>query len=730
MKTRRRQGATLGLVAVCVLVIIVVGIGCFFLAKIFGGGREVANATDAGALNIAKNAMKKNDPLSRVSVALPGPGNKYADFVALADPPNSNEINLITYNRCVAQGLLVAMNAQAEGTPQAKTDAQTVLANLASLGSDLKDKLVSPNVVTFFGQVSNDTRMWGNTGLTAQTSTYHQAFMKPKESTNVFFTASELPIAPPANWQSVGTGKVPPAFSTGSYIRGYENLVVPGIGSIMGVPVFPQQNPHLVAMTDFTAASPANGNAAALDAAKIPPNAFSVAAGSTEAKTGVMGGAVAAAIVGASMFQAGGAAANYDFPAAVPGGYLAFVNLPSANMPANSTAFDNQYNIFNQELYTGPGIDITPTASGAAFSNTDMTATGAWAAYNTSSASNPDGTTGGQSAGSFVADARGKNSLLYPPSSSLNSGPHALSAMYTANNPTVAGANPPNVADLLTIGTQGTNCLTQMNTGPAYWLSGTCLSYLPSFEATFNHAPPSGGANNSGLYSDVDLVKGQIIAAFQSGSKSISVSGNNSPSGLGVFANGVNSPYPQPYYNPGGSIQTTGTIDGLLSQVTSGSQLIPTCTKTKIMNQLTQRCYEIKPTATAGEISALWTTPLPIGQTAYVYLDPASKNLKAFGQSQPPATLVAGSTPDGAALDPNISCESNYSLDNNMIDVPKANGGHSDDNLHDRPYTVPSGAMFGQDHATLKLSSGFNNLLGQLEFSNTTSGSENFSRPN
>jgi hypothetical protein len=54
--SRRRKGATLGLVASCVLVIIVLGMGVFFLAKLFGGGREVANATDAGTLSIAKNA--------------------------------------------------------------------------------------------------------------------------------------------------------------------------------------------------------------------------------------------------------------------------------------------------------------------------------------------------------------------------------------------------------------------------------------------------------------------------------------------------------------------------------------------------------------------------------------------------------------------------------------------------------------------------------------------------
>lgn len=729
MKTRRRQGATLGLVAVCVLVIIVIGIGCYFLAKIFGGGREVANATDAGALNIAKNAMNKTNPL--ISVSLPGSSGQYGDFVALADPPGSNSINLLTYNRCVAQALLVAMNATQEDTPAAKAHATEVINALNALGTELKDKLTNPALVQYFAQVNNDTRMWGNKGLNAQDSTYKIAFMKHNESTNVYFTPSMLSqapitLTPPSNWQTIGTSKVPVINpSTGGYIRGYENLNFPGIGSIMGVPVFPQQNPHLVALADFN-----NPAISGPPSDKIPPNAFSVAASSTEAKTGVMGGAIAAAIIGSSVTKAGGGAANYDFPAAVPGGYLAIVNLPSANLPAGGIAVPNDDNIFNNELYLGPGIDITTTSTGAAYSNTDMGANAAWAAYNSSSATNPDGGLPAGSAGGFVADSRGKNDNLYPPTHG-----HPLSEMYTANNPNGVAQNPPDLAALLTIRNRSTNCLDQMNTGPNYYLSGTCLTYLPSFLQTFNRPMPSGGGASTGLFTSVDLAKGQVIAAFQSGARGVTVTGSTNqglpPSGMGLFANGVGAAYPQPAYNPNGSIQTLGNIDQLLTQVTTGNQLVPSCSKANIIKALTQRCYEIKPTATAAEINALWQTPLPIGQTAYIYLDPATKNLKAFGQAQAPSTLVANSQPDGAPLDPQLNCESDYSLDNGIVDVAKGGGHAADDNLHDRPYTQISGSgLHGQDHATLVLSSGFNNLLGQLSFSNTTSGVENFSRPN
>ncbi|CAN5623517.1 hypothetical protein BH10CYA1_BH10CYA1_42680 [soil metagenome] len=734
MKTRRRQGATLGLVAVCVLVIIVIGIGCFFLAKIFGGGREVANATDAGALNIAKNAMNKTNPL--ISVSLPGASGEYADFVALADPPSSNTINLLTYNRCVAQALIVAMNAQQEGTPTAATHAGNVISALNQLGSALKAKLTNPALVQYFGAVNNDTRMWGNTGLNAQASTYKTAFMKHNESTNIYLTPSlfnhpPVNLATPSNFESVGLAITPqlnPAVNN-AYLKGYFSLNVPGIGSVMGVPVFPQQNPHLVALADFN-----NPATSAAPSGTVPPNAFSVAASSTEAKTGVLGGAIAAAIVGSSVTKANnGGAANYDFPASVPGGYLAIVNLPSATLPAGGIAVPNDDNIFNNELYLGPGIDITSTSSGAAYNKTDMSASAAWAAYNNSSSSNPDGGLAAGSGGTFVADARGKNGNLYPPSR-INGTPIPLNDMYTASTPNGVAQNPPDLAALLTITSPGQNCLDQMNTGPNFYLSGQCLTYLPSFLQTFNRPMPSGGAGSTGLFTAVDLAKGQVIAAFQSGARGVTVTGSTNqgiaPSGLGLYANGVSGAYPQPSYNPNGSIQTLGNIDQLLTQVTTGNQLVPSCSKTNIIKALTQRCYEIKPNATPAEIAALWQTPLPIGQTAYIYIDPATKNLKAFGQAQAPQTLVANSQPDGAPLDPQLNCESDYSLDNGMVDVAQGSSNAADDNLHDRPYSNWNGSLHGQDHATLILSSGFNNLLGQLSFSNTTSGVENFSRPN
>ncbi len=724
MKSRRRQGATLGLVAVCVLVIIVVGIGCFFLAKIFGGGREVANATDAGALNIAKNVMSTKDANVGVFIDDSDP-SKYPDFVQCADPLPTKRITLLTYNRCVAQALLVAMNAQAEtsaGSTQANGNANKVLQQLTRLGTDLRGKLENNTLTSYFDKVANDTRMWGNNPVKVDTSkanTYLTAFMKPKQSTNVYFYAASLPGSVPGT--PVGVGDLPSNWNTQtssaqikppsgtyqrSYLAGYENIVIPGVGSVMGVPVFPQQNPHLVAKAEFDAAATAPNTS-------IPPNAFSVASSSLESKSGVVGGAVAAAIVGAvklapSGVAAGATAPNYDWPAAIPGGYIEINNPQGNTLPAGYRGLDQKDNIFNWELYNGPGIEITPIPGGGAAYTTNVGAVQAWADYNASTG----------------ADANGHDPAKYPPTLGIPN-----NSIYTTTDAATAGVTSSSDATLLTIPKSPApikNCIQMLQTNQ--W-GPPCSTFLSSMEGAYGRTPVSSSSTDPRdalpIYSNVDLVKGQVIAAFQSGAKSVSITAPGGQSGLGVYPNGAGSPTPTPYFDA--PIQRTGTIDALLDQVTSGNQLNGSCTKAKILASMSERCYEIKPSATAAEISALWQQEVPMGKTFYIYLDTANNKL-IISETQPPT--YKGAAPDGNPNDTNTVCVSQYGLTGNLVDVP-ISGVPADLNLHEVPYENHSGNLTGSDHATWVLSSGYQNLLGKLQFANTTQGNvENFSRPN
>jgi hypothetical protein len=723
MKSRRRQGATLGLVAVCVLVIIVVGIGCFFLAKIFGGGREVANATDAGALNIAKNVMSTKDANVGVVIDDSDP-SKYPDFIQCADPLATKRITLLTYNRCVAQALLVALNAQAEtaaGSTQANGNAAKVLAELTRLGTDLRAKLQDNQLTSYFDKVANDTRMWGNNPVkvdTSQANTYVTAFMKPKQSTNVYFYAASLPGSVPGT--PVGVGALPGNWNTqtssaqlkppsGTYLRsylaGYDNLVVPGVGSIMGVPVFPQQNPHLVAKTEFDQAATAPNTF-------IPPNAFSVASNSLESKSGVVGGAVAAAIVGAvklapSGIAVGATAPNYDWPGAIPGGYIEISNPAGSTLPAGYRGLDQNDNIFNWELYNGPGIEISPIGANGAAYTTNVGAVSAWADYN-----NSTGT-----------DANGHDATKYPPTLG-----YANNTIFTTTQASAAGTTSSSDLTLLTIKSKPVNCLTLLQQNN--W-GYPCDQFLSSMEGAYGRTPLTPNGSNPldslPIYSNVDLVKGQVIAAFQSGAKSVNITAPAGQSGLGVYPNGVTGSNPTPYFDA--PIQRTGTIDALLDQVTSSSvtQVNANCKKASILNAMSERCAEIKPDATPAEIAALWQQDLPMGKTFYVYLNTTTNKL-VISETQPPT--YKGAAPDGNPNDTNVVCVSQYGLTGNLVDVP-IGGLPADDNLHEVPYTQHSATLLGSDHANWTYSSGYQNLLGKLQFANTTSGGvENFSRPN
>jgi len=738
MNRRRRKGATLGLVAVCVLVIIVVGVGCFFLAKIFGGGREVANATDAGTLNIAKSTMRNGD--LNVGV-LPG---AYPDFALCAQAPAAGgtaTINLLTYNRCVAQTLLVAVNAKNENTGQATTNAQAVITELNALGTALNTLLGNaPTMETYFTAVKNDTRMWGNTGVNPVG--YQTSWMKPGGAANVWFTTNELAALSffPANADTTGVANLTPptgpngtGSADGHYMEGYVSLAVPGITDgghqIFGVPVFPQQNPHLVAGKDFLA-SPQ-------PAASVPPNSFQVNSSSQDAKSTTFGGAVAAAIVGAVKTGAGGQ--NFQFPAAIPGGYIALTNLPGHTLPAGYRGFDNSDNIFNNELYLGPGIDVASVGNGASppapavFSNTDMSGIAAWAAFNNSGPGSPGYTADTLYGPNPLNGNKIRNANLDPTAA------HPPSNFYVAATPGNAGTTA-SIADMLQIMGSDINCLNQLNANGQ--LSGSCQSWLTTFQQTF-HPGPSGGspADNSPVFSNLDILKGKIIADFQAGIQATgNIDGNavnaGGPYGLGVLVNGFNAtPTPQ-YGCP--IMQGTGpncTINNLLGQVDQQSAT-PTCATQLITNQITQRCYEIKPDAAPATVAALFNQQLPMNTTLYIYLPNGDPTQQLAISATAPTTKQAGSTPDGAGSAQYKDCHNQYDLMNTLVDTQAVvqDGPYmlrGDDALHDQPYRSWSGTpLTASDHATWTPSSGSQNLLGELQFSNQTAGDESFSRPN
>jgi hypothetical protein len=581
--SRRRKGATLGLVAACVLVIIALGFGVFFLAKLFGGGREVANATDAGTLNLAKNAMVSP------SVTL-APGSEFSgcSYNVKTGLPDGT-IDLFTYNRCVGQALLVAMNAKAEadaGSTTAMGNAQQELSDLNTLGMKLANAL-NGNDTGLQGNFqnganANNVGMFGNTTVNNAGSQYSTAYMKSGGASNIWFTSEQTPYdasstgMPSQSTMQAQTSNSPdpnpnspyhnlqagnyvtggnPTPANKYYIQGYQAITVTANGyqplTFYGVPVFPQQKPHLVSVDDFNSskASPdPNGS--------TPPNAFRIdASAQDKATAGNFSGAVACAIVGA-VFQnnSNTGVVSPDFPVNIPTGYIEINNpMGNTNQGGNLNAFlptDASSNIFNNELFASfdqnlhaangnlggglpaggaygtSGSDLiaanasstTDNPSGGVFG--DYATLSAWATYNagvTQANSDPynQNTNPGNTPGMYY------KASLYPPTMGFQTpptsapSPPVASSMYRGTDgyqatlkDALAINSPLNYKDCTFENAPGEN-----------GLYGTCLTYTQNgqFQTAYGHGLPNGSSGASippGGISAVDTIKGAIIANF------------------------------------------------------------------------------------------------------------------------------------------------------------------------------------------------------------------------
>ncbi len=720
---RRRTGATLGLVAVCVLVIILLGIGFFFLSKIFGGEREVAGATDSGTLNVAKTALRSQQASTAV----------LSDFQMLDDAKFPGRTTLFTYNRCVAQTLLVLLNAQKEGTGTAMINAGKVYAQLKAEGSALQAELQNAGTfMTDFSTLSgdNNTRMAGNNGVNQVD--YKSALMKPSESTNVYFNSASFPdaaFASSLNLFNTNANLVPqdPNANPKFYMAGYQSINIGG-NTLIGVPVFPQTKPHLVSLNDF------NGNSQNTvfqdPVGWTPPNAFKIASSSLDSKAQVFGGATACAIVGATYIANLPGQPAPDFLGAMPGAFIAINNANPANMGGLWGPADGSNSIFNNELWNAPGIQATSAGSSEVFT-TDVGQPAAWAAYNaTYNASAAVGSPITGSSPPAVYDSNKRNPNLYPPSMSP---PYNIGNMYTATAPGAYAAS--TIQDLLKITASGINCENQLNANGV--LSGQCQNYLTSFEGAYGRnmgaLPPLVGNQ----FSDMDQVKLQIINAFQTGNQRTTISGALPPSGMGVLKN-PNGWYP--FTNPAAvPLETSnGTVMQMLNQIGQNQALI--------VNEITQRCNEIAPGTTSAQVTALLNTPLKMGQTLYIHLqNPRVVGSPLVCDLNIPATVngtnangLPNTPPDGNVLTGTKSYDLLALGIADTVSPNTINGG--DNNLHERPYrdidgndyerANGNGSLTAVDTVTWQPSSGYQNLLGELKFSQTTSGADAFSKPN
>lgn len=694
-RRRRRRGASLGLIAIAALVVIVIGVLFFFLIKLLGGGREITNATDAGVLNVAKKAM------TEYGIDVP------PEFAACAIP-EGGKITLLTFNRLVAQAILVSMNAQTDPTPQSLSNAKRVWSDIEQIGKQFARAFDDPNELgPYFYQMANanNRKMFGQAVVTpTEVST---AFLKPGYSSNIFFDPGSLPDPKLISKIPLSKGQITAAGGQ-KYVAGYVPIDLAGV-SIYAVPVFPQQTPHLISHPDFLAATKPPSESS-------PPNSFKVDAVSKDKQNALK--SLAAAVVGA---------VEEGYPAAIPGGYLEIVNLSGKQVPGGwRTSYDSSMSIFDREIYYG----LQASSSGA-FSDVPGEVP-AWAAYNASVGS----------------DANGHDSALYPPSigfppGTLRFGP-GKDQMATS-------------AEALAI-KDSTDC------DPSaydYNQAGVCANLFTYLLQNFGRQwqfgapqdrPPFG-------YTNVEYAKGQVLDAFANQSTwFVDIEPKKmSPSGVKVFERGILYPNPDYYIDAKGNLQYTFEYDISFGRVGSIMELInfaSTCPN-RILQGIYARCKQIRPGTTNAEIDALLGTQMPMGKddqphTLYVYQDLKAKKL--IISDQKPKTYVK-MTPDGkhpfdkaaTGFEPydwrhcSNCMQLCYRADGTLVNTAAGmkmiwnpikkkkeaysipGDGRSVQQLYlkvEAPRgTVYSDGLWAYDRACWHTSSGANNLLGRLEFS-------------
>lgn len=734
MKARRQRGATLGLVAACVFLVIIVGVGFFFLSKIIGGGREVANATDAGALNVAKHAVRRG------AVALA----KYGltdEFGELTEPKNSN-VDLVTYNRLVAQALIVGKNAEVEGTPLAKGNANFLAGQVKQVGLELKTNLEAAGTMDadFTDMASrNNTKMWNGSPVNLD-GPITAGYMKKDSSTNVYFD--------PATLSALGWGTLPAPMQNSPlnqksksgqvYLAGYKDIVLLGNPNfIMGVPVLPQTKPHLVDHGQFTAT--------AFDA-NTPPNSFRTNGRALEAKSGNIGGTVACAIVGTI---------DKDFQAVIPRGYLRVMNGNDATVnngaPTGVPVSNGNQDIFNNELFNSPGIMQANNAGNPVFTHTGdiPTARAKWKAYIATMGSYPKGSLG--SDGVTVNNTTDEASPNYGAGDPvLFAGISGMISNSAFDLRTTGAVNHfADYNDLINLGNSSGDqaCIYSMY-DDAGTLPAPCITGLDDWTLNFGRnlgGVAGGGATQPGGFTNVEFMKADLLGkiAGRKGGKFCATVAAAGKSGLKAWPESSGTvlkpgvPGSAVPYIGGASKVNYLSVDTTYKYLTQMNGGLNPCNANPIIDEMVKRMQQVEPKVTKAEVIAALddkTCPLTLANGAgtgklYLYVDASTKKPKMSASLPWKDTNLSADGPSAAGPD---KCDSKYPLNGWAVNTYKGySGSTGDGNYHENPFTKPNpgSGPSGTDSALWQASSGYNNLLGELKFEQVTEGAT-FCKPN
>jgi hypothetical protein len=623
------------------MVLVVIGFAFFWIARMLGGGSELQHLTDSGNLNVAKESLRS----PKLNVFGQGPYD-ISDATALAEIQKNfgdlqdtanGQLDLLVYNRLVGQALLVALNAADENTPAGIANAQKVIQLLTDanngVGPNLTKKLTSDSALdTNFTNLASlgSLRMFdAGTTETKDSSLKDVSYMLPATggnayAGNVFFAINSVPASQQANFLSTYTvqktfNNPDPNPGTFNYIAGYEALNVPGVtvngNTLMGVPLRPHQNPHIVDGTDFDLSkiSPLPLGAGVANSA-VPPNAFKAGGTGTDGRTLQMASAVSCAIAGAITGTA-------DFPAAIPCGVIAVANGFGTD-PTQTTGVTGSVGFTGNTVF--PSVTLPGAYVPDIFSSFLMT-------------------------GVYISPAPGAQAVSTA-QLCINHIENQLYQNQVNGKPNTNGLAPTlisclsgstQMADALTlpaISSQNNGdeiyCVDKTTTGPNP--IPACHGDLGLFYAKLNAAPPSGNLGNSnyGPVSAVEYVKAKAIDGRSSGGPvDASFNSLSPPNNTGVANSGMNA-FPLQNYEDLGfrdtalPFKTHPILPPSLNDFigANGNFTLDPITQAaanQMYANVIERMYEMKPTlkTSDSDFTSVLNGSLPQGKTMYIWLD-------------------------------------------------------------------------------------------------------------
>lgn len=674
-RRRSKKGALLALVVVCALVLVILGIGLLFMIMQLGGGQELQHATDAGNLNVAKQVLRHPGTVLQSGDEM----NHFGD----SDDTDTGEVNLLTFNKLVAQTYLVSANAQALNTAQANAHATQMMTLLQGISDRLNSELSnSSNFDGHFGNVAQNhaMRMFeAASNPVFHVGTEHAiSLMARGAATNVFLETNQiLSGGPPLNDSNSTTVSGQPAGRR--FLRGYTLLAANGPTGVWGVPLRPGLPPHLVSQRNFNSEQ----NRGQIPAF-VPPNAYR-SAGRAQDKTASAQNsrALAMSLVGSL---------DKQFPGDIRRGVIVVDNTGSLS----GTQYGGGFDIWQDKLMSPNYVEVL-----GGNANTGLIADQSGGGNTLSDVKNfVDSNLNALQSGDPTAQsqlASKLNAAGIDSYGNFNSNPSALAQDQGFIN-FVHGNGVSKCTNGSTTHAQGGPPSTTMTS------DGGQPCNLDKFISTYGQ-PGDPGANGNPVNNLMAVEKYHldICAERASGSECATINANANNTGL-------------KYYNRN---------DCGLTQIREGklSELLQQTQSSGIVPQLRTYMRQMKPGAGDGEINGVLNSTVAFNRVSYIYLNPSTNQI-VLSTSLPPwplpdLSMPGLNLPDGT---PQNYSSGNFTLDN----ITNCSGECG----YPHPWDCPLDSQaVGNDSAVWTPSSGFRNIMGVLKLRNRANGGGQFCCP-